>query len=189
MANSYVDTIADGSTTIFNIPFGYLDPSHISVFLDGVETVYSWVGPSAISVDPAPADGVVVRVKRDTPNTPVVDFRDGESLTETDLDTVNLQSLYIAQEGADDLTDTLQTADTGQFDAVNKRIENIATPVNPNDAVTKEWAETSMSSTLGQAIAAKDAAETAQVQTEALFTELNTLTPLATYRNARQGLA
>lgn len=168
MANSYVDIPGDGSTTIFNIPFGFLDRSHVNLYVDGVQTAYTWVGSASVSVAVAPSTGAIVRIARKTPSAPVVDFKDGEALTETDLDRVNLQSLYLAQESADDLSAVLQTADSGQFDAENKRIQNLQDPVDAQDAVTKQWAETGMTS---QLLAATNAKDTAVAQADVATTK------------------
>jgi hypothetical protein len=63
-------------------------------------------------------------------------------LTEATLDQDGNQSFYMAQE-AIDITDnniSLSTA-TDQWDALNKRITNVANPVNNNDAVNKTYLE------------------------------------------------
>lgn len=167
MANSYVDYTGDGSTTIFNIPFGFLDRSHIYVLVDGVETPYSWLNDASVSVTPAPANAANVRVTRVTPSSPVVDFRDGEVFSEEELDTVNLQSIYLTQESSDNLGSVLALAGTGQYDVQDRRIQNLADPVDPADAVSKQWAETAGTAVLAQAISARDAAATYRDQAEA----------------------
>lgn len=166
MANSFVDTLADGSTTLFSVPFGYIDRIHIGVLVDGDPVAFEWINDATISVVPAPLAGSTVRIRRVTPKDPIVDFRDGENLTEADLDNVSTQALFLAQESEDNLGAVMQATDTGQFDAQNRRVENLANPVNAQDAVTKLWAETAMSSELAQAIAARVAAQAAQAASE-----------------------
>ena len=63
-----------------------------------MNTTFSFITSSTLDINPAPANNAVVRIARVTPNDPIVNFRDGETLTEADLDKVSLQSLYLAQE-------------------------------------------------------------------------------------------
>lgn len=168
MAKSFVDYIGDGSTTIFNISFGYIDRSHVKVYVDNTETQFAWLNDGAVVVVPAPSVGEAVRVVRETPREQIIDFADGETLTEQDLDTVNLQSLYLSQESADLLEGVLSTDNTGNYNSENNRITNLADPVDPQDAVTKLWAETGMTSQLAQAVSAKTAAEAARDATTSI---------------------
>ncbi|MGH0000111.1 phage tail fiber protein [Pseudovibrio ascidiaceicola] len=166
MASSKVEYPASGSTAIFNVPFGYLDKSHVHAYVDGVEVLFTWVGDASIRLKNIPQKDAVVLVQRSTPDKPVVDFTDGESLTERDLDAVNLQSLYLSQESADELTAVLQTDKDGKYNAKNRRIANTADPVNAQDVVTKKWAEQGMSSQLVQAEGHKETALTAASEAE-----------------------
>ncbi len=152
MASSFNDFVGDGSQTIFNINFGYLDREHVSVLVEAVSTAFTWVSDSTISITPAPALGDNIRVLRTTPSTVVIDFQDGETLTEEKLDNVNLQSLYVAQEAADNLGTTIVAdASDGNYDFNARRIKNVADPVDPGDAVNKDWAENEGSSFVSQA--------------------------------------
>lgn len=151
MANSYTEIAGDGVTTIFSIPFGYIDVAHIDVLVDGLPVSFEWIGSATVSVLPAPEVGSVVRISRVTPKDPIVDFRDGESLTESDLDSVGLQALYLSQESEDNLGTVLQVKADGVVDGMNRRIRNVANPVDAQDVATKLWAETGMSSQLSAA--------------------------------------
>lgn len=141
MPNSYVDIPADGVTTLFAFAFPYIDQSHISVLVDGVATSFTWSGISAVNVSPAPTSGANVRIIRTTPTDPVVDFQDGENLTEADLDNVNLQALYLSQEAADGLSGTVLLDDDGKLDAQSRVIKNVGTPTASDEAVNKAYAD------------------------------------------------
>lgn len=167
MANSYIEYIADGTGVIFNLPFGYIDPSHIRIYVDGVETPYTWTNASAIALATAPSEGVTVRVARFTPKEPLVDFQDGEVLTEMDLDNVGLQALFLAQESEDSLGTVMQVGTDGTFSGLDRRIRDLADPVEPQDAVTRSWAETAMTSELVQARAAQSAAKVSETNSKA----------------------
>ena len=166
MANTYINYAGDGTTKLFAFAFGYLDKTHVKVTVDGVDTAFTWNSDSIVSVSPAPAGATVVRVYRDTPKTPLVDFSDGESLTEADLDTSGLQSLYVAQESDDTVADKMAPDASTNFDAKGKRVGNVADPVDDQDAATKLWSETGMTAQLLQATTAKAAALAAQVASE-----------------------
>lgn len=161
MPNSYIDIPADGTTTLFSIPFGFIDRSHVDVLVDGVSTAFSWNTNSSVSVTPAPANGLIVRIKRTTPNTPVVDFQDGENLTEADLDNVNLQSLYLSQESADGLSGTMQIGDDGKVDAQNRVIKNVSTPTEDAEAATKKYVDDNTGATHANAASASATAAAA----------------------------
>jgi hypothetical protein len=95
-----------------------------------------------------------------------VDFVDGSTLTETDLDTATLQTFFLAQEAFDASQATLGLLSDGSFSALNRRISNLAEPVGQTDAVTKGWAETAQGAQLAQAITARQGAETARTGSE-----------------------
>jgi hypothetical protein len=97
---SYVQYQGDGINSIFTVPFEYLDKSHVSATVLGVPTSFTWLGTSAIKIQPAPTG--LVEIKRTTPkDAPPVDFSDGSVLKEKDLDLLALFSLYCAQEAQD----------------------------------------------------------------------------------------
>ena len=90
-----------------------------------------------------PANGVVVLIKRETPtDSRLVDFQDGSVLTESDLDKSADQNFFIAQEINDEFQSVLKLNTSDRFDALNKRIINVADPTSAQDAVTKNYLET-----------------------------------------------
>ena len=152
MAFSYVQYTGNGATTNYAFSFPYLSQSHIKVRVDGVITSFTFLNASTVTISPAPVNGAVIDIRRETPKDSVpVDFTDGSVLLESDLDLLASFNLYTAQEASDGVEDAITRDSTGVWDADNRRIKNVATPVNANDAVNKNWAETAMSSQLASA--------------------------------------
>lgn len=155
MAKSYNSYVGNGSTQVFSLSFPYLAQSHVKVYVGGVEdTTFTWLTSSSLTLSSVPASGDVVLIKRVTPTTPLIDFVDGSVVTESLLDTATIQSMYIAEETQDTAaTAIIYNAVTDVWEGNAKRLSNLADPVNAQDAVTKDWAETGMSSQLIQATA------------------------------------
>jgi hypothetical protein len=153
VAYSYVRYSGNGSTTNYTFSFPAISTTHIKVRVNGtLVTNWSFLSSSTIQFAAAPANAAVIEIRRETPkDSAIVDFSDGSVLLERDLDLLATWQLYVAQETEDDLEDTIRVDSQGRFDAQNKRIINVADPINAQDAVTKNWAETGMSSQLAQA--------------------------------------
>lgn len=98
--------IADGANALFQIPFPYLDQNHVGVSLNGfpmnLGAHFEYIpGGGAIRFRPhvTPVANVVVEVKRETPiRQLLVQFQNGATLTQEDLNTASLQSLYSIEE-------------------------------------------------------------------------------------------
>lgn len=160
MANSLTTLAGDGSNTIFSFSFGYLDRDHVSVFVDGAEVSFSFITSNTLSIVPAPSAGSIVRITRTTPTTKLVDFQDGETLSEEDLDKVSLQGLYIAQETADNQGAVLTEDTDGAVDAASRRIKNAADPSAAQDLATKSYVDTAAASQAAQAASSAASAGT-----------------------------
>lgn len=157
MSYSISEVTATGGNT-FNIPFDYIAQSEIAVFVDGVSTSFTFTSANVIDITPAPTSGALVRIKRTTSLTDrTVDFQSGAVLTEEDLDNSNIQVFHAAQEAIDAASESISVGLDGKWDAqvdsVNRAIKNVADPTDAQDVVTKNWAETGMSSQLATATA------------------------------------
>jgi len=153
VAYSYVQYNGDGATTNFAFSFPYLNADDIKVRVDTVLTSYTFLNSSTVVVSPAPATGSIIEVRRETPkDNPPVDFSDGSVLREVDLDLLARFNLYTAQEAKDQVDGSITLDSLGVWQAQSRRIANVADPVDANDAVNKDWAETGMSSQLASAI-------------------------------------
>ena len=123
---------------VFTVPFPYLDVDDVKVTVDGEPTAVTWNNSSVLSISPAPSVGAIVYIQRRTHNNSLlVDFTDGSTLSEKQLDLMAQQNLYLAQEAFDRTEDSI--ADNGKFqlDAKNRRIINVANPIEGGDAVNK----------------------------------------------------
>lgn len=103
--NTIKQYIADGTTALFNIPFPYLDQGHVGVSLNGFPmnfgAHFEYVNGQSIRFRPhvTPVQNVLVEIKRETPiHQLLVQFQNGATLTQDDLNTAALQSLYSIEE-------------------------------------------------------------------------------------------
>lgn len=152
MPYSYAVYTGNGATTQFSIPFSYIRKEHVKVYVNFVDTAYTYVNNTTVQLATAPANGARVEVRRVTPaTTPLVDFTDGSTLVAADLDTSNLQHLYLEQELDDALKQTVSIdPTTGLPSAGGQRITNVGDPTGAQDAATKSWVENSTSAPLVQ---------------------------------------
>jgi hypothetical protein len=154
MALSFVTYTGDGSNRIFNLTFTYLQQAEVGVKVNNVAVTFTWLDSSRVQLTTAPASGAVVEVRRTSSRTArVVDFQDGAVLTEAALDADSNQLFNLSQEAFDASDSAVKLDSDNVFTAANKRIKNVADPVNAQDAVTKTWAETGLTSQLNSATA------------------------------------
>lgn len=117
--STYIILEADGVQTSFGIPFTYLKPTHVKVYVDNVETPFYFSDSATVVISPAPQAGARIVIRRVTPSqNPAVDFNDGNPRTGEDLDNAFRQSLYVAVEGMDIASEALLGRDS-VFDAVS----------------------------------------------------------------------
>lgn len=153
---SYQDyTVTNPSSLTFNFTKEILQASHISVYQKPLNgewaeiTDFTATGSSGSIV--VTMGGTVnlagndtIRLARETPRPGtqrLVDFQNGEGLSEDDLDTAHLQTLYIAQEALDSIfTRALNKGEDSNggnehFNAQGYRITNIGAPKTAGDAL------------------------------------------------------
>lgn len=137
MAYSYVRYTGNGTTASYTFPFQYISPDHVQVRVDGETAIFSFLNANTVTISPTPALDSVVEIKRVTPKDNVpVNFTDGSVLLERDLDLLATFDLYIAQEAADAVADTISVDSLGRWDAQGKRLGNLAAPLADDEAVT-----------------------------------------------------
>ena len=168
MAYSYVRYTGNGSTTNYVFPFSYINASHIKVRLNGVlNTSFSFLSANTLQLSPAPASGVVIEIRRETPkDTPIVNFTDGSILLERDLDLLATFDTYVAQETDDALEDAILKDSVGVWDADSARIGNVADPVNPQDAATKNYVDVGVLAVITPSVNAAAASAAAALVSE-----------------------
>jgi len=149
MANTFVDYTGNGTLDTYSITFPYLSNSHVTVQVGGVTqteaTHYNITTSNVVFTSGnIPANSAAIRIKRVTERvTPLVDFKDGSTLLEADLDTANLQSFYIAQETDES---AFQADSDGNYDASNNKLVNVGTPTASTDGATKGYVDTQVAS-------------------------------------------
>jgi len=140
---------ASAGQTDFAVAFPYIDVSHIKCSIDGAGTTAFSVNTSTntLTLNVAATGGEKVRVFRQTPGRStgdadlIVDFQDGSVLTESDLDTSQKQLLYLAQEAQETGQAALPVDAFGNYDANFKRITNLGSANDDNDAVRKSYVD------------------------------------------------
>ncbi len=148
MANSFVRYTGNGTTTTYAIPFSYRSEDDLSATVAGVNiTAYTLdAAGTNLTFTTAPANGAAIEIRRTTSqSTKLVDYVSGAVLTENDLDTDSDQAFYMSQEAIDKAGDVI-TLDNVDFnwDIQNKRLKNVADPVDNTDAVNKQFISTNI---------------------------------------------
>lgn len=133
-----------GDTSDYNIPFDYLSQAYVKATVDGVDASFTFLSTYTIQMDANPVGDL--RIYRETPSGALINvYSDGSILIDDDLNSSFWQSLHVAEEVADKL---MEKEGTGHWDAKALRVTNVSDPTDPQDAATKNWAETAMSSQL-----------------------------------------
>lgn len=102
------------------------------------ERTIELVAPNRVRVVGAPiAAGRQVKIYRQTEDRyPLVDYRDGQTVSDSDLDLASRQALFIAQETQDYASGNIQLDVHDNFNAKDRRIVNLGAGINPTDAVS-----------------------------------------------------
>ncbi len=181
MALSYAQYAGNGATTTFSVPFPYLLKAHVklytgynilngtytSLLVDGTD--YSWSSATQVQLTTAPANGVTLTVIRETPSSSrLVDWQDGSNLIAADLDTADLQNLYVVQEQQD-------RNDSGAAAAIAAQAAaNTATSAANTATTTSNTALSTANTALTNANAAVTTANTASSNASAAVSTANT---------------
>ena len=194
MPFSYAQYAGNGSTTSFAVPFPYLLKAHVKVYigyslLNGTYTSelvdgtgFNWTSSTQIQAVVAPANGQTLTVIRKTPDSSqLVPWQDGSTLIAADLNTADLQNLYVVQEqqdrndaGITQSTTAINNANTalstvtslatgallkdgsvamtGNFNLGSNRIVSVADPSGAQDAATRNYVDSTTWNTTTETI-------------------------------------
>ena len=142
MPLSRVQYEADGSTDTFSVTFPYLSRVDVKVAVGGVATSFSWPTDGAVKLTPVPTSGSIVDINRETEKQRLlVDFQDGSTLLEKDLDLAARQSFFLAQETFDQTGSSLVVAEDGSYSASGRRISVMGYPTTQADATNKQYVD------------------------------------------------
>lgn len=133
----------NGTTTAFSFGFvgpdeGYIDLRRdLRVFVNNVPVAFttSFADPNKVFINPAPAMGASILIRRIMPRTaPFSDFKGQNAFTPTQLNNTALQQLYLTQELLDGFYDSdfylKQDLNMG-----GHKVINMGNGTSPNDAV------------------------------------------------------
>jgi hypothetical protein len=97
----------NGSTVLYSFTFPYLETTDIRVSLNGtVTTAYTLANATTIQFNTAPANGVAIRIYRETDDSNLQStFYPGSAIRSSDLNDNFTQTIYIAQETANYVND------------------------------------------------------------------------------------
>lgn len=135
--------VGNGATTAFSIPFSYVLPAHVKVYLNGVlqNSGYT-VNPGTVTFSVAPATGDHIKILRDTSQSArLTDYVSAGMLGEATLDADSIQAFNMAQEALDWKDEALVRGTDSAYDAASRRITNVDTPIDNGDAVPKGYAD------------------------------------------------
>lgn len=139
MAFSYQEETATSGQTDILINIAYFDEVDIHLLVDNEYKPFTWLSRTKIKVETPFVGSERIRVIRKTDEYRLrVLFSEGAAFTRVNLDEVNTQLLYLAQEAVEGnrLTDFFFS-----FDMHGNRITSLGDPVDPKDAVNKEYVD------------------------------------------------
>ncbi|WMM95502.1 hypothetical protein CRP227_gp39 [Roseobacter phage CRP-227] len=182
--SSIVNYVADGSTTEFQIPFTYISEAHVVVTIDGTATsAFTFLNSSTLQMNTAPTAGAKVQLQRVTPTGALVDFTDGSTLFETDLDLAHQQNRLIAEESKDIATVAKTTIDNNIADV--NTVAGIAADVSN---VSSRGADvTSVADNMAEVLLADTNAATATTKAAEAVVSANTASAQAAISTTKAG--
>lgn len=180
----------DNNTKTFTIPFEYLSRNFVVVTLIGQDrkiltniTDYTFSTSTQIITNSAWGDiqGYnQIEIRRQTSaQERIVDFQNGSVLRANDLNVSSVQSLHLAEEARDLVSDTIGADNEGNLDARGRRIVNVGDGVNDGDAVTLRQEKAWGGSALNQADRSKAEADRSTTQADRSKTEADRSTTQA----------
>jgi hypothetical protein len=159
----------DGSTVLYSFTFPYLEVADIKVSLDGVDTTaYTLANATQIRFNAAPANGVAIRLYRQTDDENLAaQFFPGSAIRAKDLNDNFTQNLYVTQESGREAAGSINNAN----EALAKANTALSTA---NTAISDAATATSIAnSSVSDAAAAVVIANAADVKAGTAITAAN----------------
>lgn len=140
MKYSQITHTYSGGDTIFSIPFDYIDINYIYVYLNDTQLEKSnyTIDKQSLIINIKLENGDKITIKRKTDLEKLVEFTGRNDLKSYDLNLAFNQILHVMQELNVDFNDIMLKTPSGDWDAENKKITNLAPATNPSDAVRKD---------------------------------------------------
>lgn len=132
----------NGSTVLYSFTFPYINASDIKIALDGVvTTAYTLANATTIQFNTPPANGVAIRIYRQTNDTALnAQFYSGSAIRAQDLNNNFSQTLYISQETSNySVQDVGNVTLSGTYTFTNPI--TIPTPTSNFHAATKKYVD------------------------------------------------
>lgn len=147
----------NGTTTVFQFTFPYIDTSDIKVTLNGTATTaYTFATATTIKFNSAPASGTKISIYRSTQAEDLrATFYPGSAIRALDLNQNFLQALYVVQDSQGSALDANGGTMFGDLNLNNNKITNLAPGVDPGDGITKaqlDAAQTSNNAALASSV-------------------------------------
>lgn len=178
----------DGATVLFSFTFPYLEATDVKASLDGVvTTAYTLANATTVQFNSAPANGVAIRIYRETDDTSLTaQFYPGSAIRSQDLNDNFTQALYVAQETKTfaEATDASSIATTANSALANS--QQALTTAQAAETTANGIAGTA-SSALSTANAANATANTANSNATAAVNTANSISGVANAALARSG--
>lgn len=178
---------ANGTQKVFSIPFDYLRGSFIHVNVNNEAVSDFEVINRTLEFAAAPAAGATIYIYRETPTERLVSWADASVLKASDMTISQVQQLHIIEEGQDwSKANSIVLNDTGDaWEGRGHRMANLADPINPADAVTKDYMETVQGGFVQQNTAIKnEATRQANIATQQATNAKNSATAAKNSENA-----
>lgn len=153
-----------GSQKLFDIPFDYLRTSFVKTNVDDIVLTYGEdyvIINRQIEFTVAPISGSHVVIYRETATDRLVSWADASVLKASDMTINQVQQLHILEEQQDwTKTNSIVMEGTIGWNARFHRIINVGDPVEPQDAVTKQYVEDVKTGFISEMIKVKNSAIT-----------------------------
>lgn len=194
MAVSIVTYTGDGSTNQYIITFDYISRSHVSATVGGTAATFTFVNDTTIQFTTTPTANAVIQISRQTPIAALVDFTDGSTLFEADLDLAAKQGRLVAEEARDRADNALTTInnnidDVNTVAANSATITSVATNITSVNNVATNMAEVLLADTNAATATTKAAEAVVSANTASAQATISTTKAGESYASAAAALA